>query len=123
MSCENEIFRIDTIMVDGDTIRFEDGTGTIEGAAGFETEAVLAATGDDATMRKRVARILKCKILFVDATTPEQFSKVCDAQIVMTNTHTGKRVRAGKCRFKSLGEIGGGSVELEFNVLSALQWL
>jgi len=123
MACDSEIYRVDTFTVDGQVIGIEDGSATIEGAAGFETEAVLAATGDDATTRKRVPRLIACKILFLNSITPEQFSGMCNVQIVMTNLHTGQRVRAGKCRFKSMGKIGEGAVDLEFNALAPLQWL
>lgn len=121
--CDSEIYRVDTLTVDGDVIPIEDGSATLEGAAGFETEAVLAASGDDATTRKRVARVIKAKILFTVGVTPDKYSGVCNAQLVMTNLHTGQRVRAGKCRFKSMGEIGNGAVDIEFNALQAYQWL
>ncbi len=123
MTCDSELFRVDTMTADGEVIDIEDSTVTIEGAAGFETEAVLGATGNDATTRKRVARVIKGKLFFKLGTTPEKFSKWCNVQVVLSNLHTGQRVRAGKCRFASLGEIGGGSVDFSLNVLQPLQWL
>jgi hypothetical protein len=123
MACDSEIYRVDTLTVDGEVIGIEDGTATIEGAARFETEAVLAPAGDDATTRKRVPCIIKTKILFKGDVEPTKFSNMCNVQIVLANLHTGRRVRAGKCRFQALGEIGAGTVDLSFNVLSSLQWL
>ncbi|MCW5300868.1 hypothetical protein DXT88_22100 [Herbaspirillum lusitanum] len=121
--CDSELFRVDSLTVDGDVLPIEDGSATLQGVADFETEAVLAGTGDDATTRKRVARVIKAKILFGVSVTPDQYTKVCNAQMVCTNLHTGQRVRAGKCRFKSMGEVGNGAVDIEFNVLQPYQWL
>jgi len=123
MACDSELYKIDSIRIDGIDIPFEDGSATIEGAAGFQSEVVASASGPDFTRRTRVARIIRCKLQFGPATTPEQFSGVCGAQIVLTNLHTGRRVRAGKCNFGSMGDIGSGSVDLTFNCLTPLQWL
>ncbi|WP_211452622.1 hypothetical protein [Collimonas antrihumi] len=121
--CNSELFRVDTLTIDGESIAIEDSSATIEGAMGFETEVVPASVGDDGTSRKRVPRVIKAKLLFMGGVTPDKFAQICEAQIVLTNLHTGKRVRAGKCRIKSMGEIGNGSVDIDFNCLSPFQWL
>lgn len=118
-----EQYRVDTMTLDGEGLNLEDGTATIDGAAGFERDPVLAAYGDDSTTRKRVARTIKTKLFTETGFDPQNFSKVRNAQIVMTNLQTGQRVRAGKCAFQSLGTIGEGTVEVTFVVLSNLQFL
>ncbi|VVD68286.1 MULTISPECIES: hypothetical protein [Pandoraea] len=123
MACDSELFRVDSFTVDGEEWAIEDGSATIEGAAGFEREAALAANGPDFTTRKRVARVIKAKLLFTGSRNPDTISQICEAQIVMTNLHTGRRVRAGKCSFMSMGEVGTGAVDIQFAVLTALQWL
>ncbi|CAN2529499.1 MULTISPECIES: hypothetical protein [pseudomallei group] len=114
---------MDSFTVDGEEWAIEDGSATIEGAAGFEREAALAANGPDYTTRKRVPRVIKAKLLFTGSRDPASISAICEAQIVMTNLHTGRRCRAGKCTFKSMGEIGNGPADVEFIALTALQWL
>jgi len=123
MTCDSELFRVDSLTVDGEVLGIEDGSATIEGAAGFETEAALASVGDDATTRKRVPRIVKAKIFFKLGSSVEKFTKMCNVQIVMSNLHTGQRIRAGKCRFGKMGPIGAGPVDIEFNVLQPFQFL
>ncbi|AJY64537.1 hypothetical protein [Burkholderia glumae] len=123
MACDSEIFRVDSLTVDGEEWAIEDGSATVEGAAGFEREATLATNGQDYTTRKRVARVIKTKLLFTGSLEPESISSIREAQIVMTNLRTGRRCRAGKCTFKSMGEVGNGPVSIEFIALTALQWL
>lgn len=36
MACDSELFRVDSFTVDGEEWAIEDGSATIEGAAGFE---------------------------------------------------------------------------------------
>ena len=123
MSCDSELFRVDSFTVDGEEWAIEDGSATIEGAAGFEREGALAANGPDFSTRKRVPRIIKAKLLFTGSKNPDDISAVCGAQIVMTNLHTGRRVRAGKCSFMSMGEVGTGAVDIQFQCLVPFQWL
>lgn len=123
MACESELYRVDSFTADGIEWPIEDGSATIEGAAGFEREAALAANGSDYVTRKRVARVIKTKLLFTGAQDPSAISAICEAQIVLKNLHTGRRCRAGKCSFRSMGEIGNGPVDIEFVALTPLQWL
>lgn len=123
MACDSELFRVDSFTVDGEEWAIEDGSATIEGAAGFEREAALAANGQDYTTRKRVQRVIKTKLLFTGSRDPQSISAICEAQIVMTNLHTGRRCRAGKCTFMSMGEVGNGPVYIQFIALTPFQWL
>ncbi|MCO8324275.1 hypothetical protein ABEG10_07220 [Burkholderia cenocepacia] len=123
MACDSELFRVDSFTVDGEEWPFTDDSATIEGAAGFERDVSPSSNGQDYTTRKRVQRLIKMKLQFTGAKTPDDVSKVCEAQIVMTNLHTGRRVRAGKCSFMSMGEIGTGPVDVQFAVLTPFQWL
>jgi hypothetical protein len=123
MAVTNEMFKVDSFTIDGEELAIVDGTATVSGTAGYENEAVLAATGTDATMRKRVERNIKTNLLFTEAVTPDKYTNIQNAQIVLSNLQTGQRVRFGNCRFKSLGEIGTNTVELNLVALTAPQWL
>jgi hypothetical protein len=123
MPCTDEIFSVDSMTVNGEEQSIESGTATITGAAGFENEAALAASGTDAAIRKRVERNINANILFTEKVTPGKYTAMCNVQVVLTNKHTGQRVRAGNCRFKSLGDIGSKTVELSLIALTEFQWL
>lgn len=123
MAGENQLVHIDVIIVDGQAIAFEDSSGTISGAAGFENDVKMSASGDDFSSRKRVPRGLKAKLQFGPTTDPATFAKMSGVAIAMRDSFTGRKCLAPKCNFKSMGEIGGGTVDIEFNLLSELQWL
>lgn len=116
-------FKIDTIVVAGNAVSFEDSSGMIEGATGFENETVLAASGDDSTLRKRKARVLKAKLSTRQGFDPMVLAGVEDMQIAMRDSNTDRKCLANVCTFKSLGDVGNGACEVQFNLLSALQWL
>lgn len=123
MTCDNALFVVDSITVDGENIPIEQSTARIEGAARYESEVVPSGIGPDFTKRKRVATKIKAKVLFGPGFDPTLLTQACGAQIVLTDTHTGRRCRAGNCNFGSMGEIGDGSVDMTWNVLTPLQWL
>lgn len=123
MECDSALFRIDVISIDGDELPIEDGSATVDGAGGWEFEPSLSATGPDYFNRKRIARTLKCKLQFNGSYDPLALTKICNAQIVMTDTVSGRRLRAGKCVYASMGEIGNGPVEVSFTCLVPFQWL
>jgi hypothetical protein len=123
MATQNLLFHIDTVIVDGAPIAIEDGSGMISGAAGFENDIVPSATGDDFQKRKRVPRLFKTKLQFGPSVDPAKFSSLSEIQITARDSVSKRRVLMPKCSFGSMGEIGGGSVDVTFNVLSALQWL
>ena len=116
-------FKIDTIIIAGNAVAFEDSSGMVEGATGFENETVLAASGDDSTLRKRVARVLKAKLSTRKGFDPQSLSDVADIQIAMRDQFTNRKCVVNVCTFKSLGEVGNGACEVQFNLLSELQWL
>lgn len=117
------LFHIDTISVSGAPLAFEDGTGSLTGAARFENETVPSATGPDYAKRKRVPTTLKCKLQFGPNSDPQSFANVAGAQIAARDSKTGRRALMNNCAFASMGEIGAGSVDITFNVLSGVQWL
>jgi uncharacterized protein YfiM (DUF2279 family) len=119
----NLIFKIDVIMADGVALAFEDGSATVTGAAGFENEAKLSASGPDFSLRKRVARTMKARIQFDATVNPVDFAKMNGVQITMRDSFTGRKVIANGCAFKSMGDIGTGPVDFEFNLLRELQWM
>lgn len=123
MGTENMLFHVDVIVVDGKPLAFEDGTGTLAGAARFSNEVVPSASGDDFDKRKRVPTTFKCKLQFGANVVPADFSKMRGVQITARDSQAGRRVLMNKCSFGELGEIGGGSVDITWNVLSAPQWI
>lgn len=120
---DNILFHIDQIMVDGIPIAFEDGSGTLSGAARFENEVVASASGDDFSKRKRVPTLFKCKIQFGPAVNPADFARQQGIQISARDGQSGRRAFMPNCSFGQMGEIGGGSVDVTFNVLKEIQWL
>lgn len=123
MANESQLFHIDTIVVAGKALAFEDSTGTLTGAARFENTVVTSASGDDFTSRKRVPTTLRCKIQFGNTINPADFAKMSQEQISARDSVSGRRALMPKCSFASMGEIGGGSVDITFNVLAPIQWL
>jgi hypothetical protein len=123
MANDRAIFKIDALIVDGKALGFEDASAMIEGVAGFENQSVLAASGDDATLRKRVARVLKVKVLFVKTVDPQALVKSNGIQIALRDSFSGRKCIANNCVFKSMGSVGNGAVDVEFNLLAPLQWL
>ena len=120
---DNMLFHIDQIVVDGKPIAFEDGTGMLSGAARYENEVVASASGDDFNKRKRVPTLFKCKIQFGPAVNPADYAKNTGVQITARDGQSGRKVILGNCSFGEMGEIGGGSVDVTFNVLAAPQWV
>jgi hypothetical protein len=118
-----QIFKIDVLMADGVALAFEDGSATVTGATGYENESKLSASGPDFSLRKRVARVMKAKIQFIATTNPDDLAKKSDIQITMRDSFTGRKCIADSCVFKSMGEIGAGPVDVEFNLLKPLKWL
>lgn len=123
MAGENNLFHIDTIIVDGQAISFEDSTGVLSGAAGFKNDTKVSASGDDFVYRSRVPRFLKAKLQWSSAHDPRSFSKLNNVQISMRDSFTGRKCMAPKATFGDLGDIGAGTVDVTFNLLSDLQWL
>ena len=123
MAGDNLLFHIDAIIVDGAPLAFEDGSGTITGAARFENTVVPSATGDDFNSRKRVPTLFKCKLQFGKSIDPAAFTSQQEVQITARDQQSGRRALMPKCSFGALGDIGGGSVDITYNVLSAIQWL
>lgn len=123
MGTENMLLHVDVIVADGRPLAFEDGTGILSGAARVKNETVLSASGDDFTKRGRVATMFKMKLQFGQNDVPTNFSKMQGVQITARDSQSGKRVLMPKCTFAELGDIGGGSVDVSFNVLAEPQWL
>lgn len=123
MAGENLLFQIDQIVVDGQALAFESGTGELINAAGFENEGVASATGDDFVKRKRVVRELKLKLQFANTTDPQRMAAQSNVQIAARDTQGGRKALLNRCAFKSMGSIGGGSVELSYLVLTPIQWM
>jgi hypothetical protein len=122
-AADNMLFHIDQIVADGKPIAFEDGSGMLSGAARFENEVVASASGDDFNKRKRVPTFFKCKIQFGPAVNPEDYTKMLGIKLTARDAQSGRRAMMPNCSFGQLGDLGGGSVDVTFNVLAAIQWL
>lgn len=116
-------WQVDVLTVNGDPITVEDSSIRVEGISGFEREAVLAASGDDGEKRKRVARMVKGKVLFGPDVDLDKMAAITGAQLVLKDSESGKRLRCPKCSVAKIGELGDGGVDIEFNVLGTPQWL
>ncbi len=123
MAGENNLLHIDVITVAGVAIAFEDGTGILTGAAGFQNDIVPSGSGDDFVKRKRVPRIFKANLQFGPGVKPEDYSSMSGVAIAARDSQTGRRVLMNKCSFGEMGDIGGGPVAITFNLLSPPQWL
>lgn len=123
MGTENMLLHIDQITVDGAPMAFEDGSGIATGFAGFTNSPVLSASGDDFEKRARVARNFKANIQFGGNQQPADYNKLRGVQITARDSQTGRRILMPKCSFGEMGDIGGGAVNITFNVLAEPQWL
>jgi hypothetical protein len=117
------LFKIDTIVLDGTPLAFEDGSGMLSGAARFENEIVPSASGEDGARRRRVPTTLRARLQFANTTDVDRLAATSDVQITARDSQSGRRALLTKCMFGSMGEIGGGAVDVTFNVLAPIQWL
>jgi hypothetical protein len=120
---DNLLLHIDVVVIDGEPLAFEDGTGIITGAARFENTVVVTASGDDFESRKRVPCLFKCKMQFGAKIDPSKFVAQQGIQITARDQQSGRRALMPKCSFGAMGDLGGGSVDITYNVLAAIQWL
>lgn len=120
---DNLLFHIDQIVVSGKPIAFEDGSGMLSGAARYQNEVVPSASGDDFNKRKRVPTLFKCKIQFGPSVNPDDYAKFQGVQITARDAQSGRRALMPNCSFGDMGELGGGSVDVTFNILAPIQWL
>lgn len=122
-AADSLLFHIDTIVVDGKPIAFEDGTGMLSGAARYENTVVPSASGADYASRKRVPTLFKMKIQFSNTVDVPQLAGTSGVQITGRDSQSGRRALMPNCIFGTMGDLGGGSVDVTFNVLSPIQWL
>lgn len=123
MADDNLLYKIDAVVADGVALPITDGSGKISGAARFENDVALSASGDDYNKRKRVPTLFKAQIQFGPSADPAKFAAMKDIQITARDTQSGRRALMPRCSFGSLGDIGDGPVDVVFNVLSPIQWL
>lgn len=122
-AADSLLFHIDTVVVDGKPIAFEDGSGTLTGAARFENSVVTSASGNDFAMRKRVPTQLRLKLQFSNAVSVPDLANTSGVQITARDRASGRRALMNNCSFGSLGDLGGGAVDITYNVLSPIEWL
>lgn len=123
MSADNGLFTVETILDDGKPVAFEFGSATLSGAAGFEREVVPSADGPDFSRRRRVARQLRLNLQFGNTVDPAALAKKSGVQVALRDKNSNRRALCNNCEFARLGDIGGGPVELVYNILEPIQWL
>jgi len=123
MASDSLLFHVDAVVVDGKPAAFEDGSATLSGAHRFENEVVPSANGQDFARRRRVPTSIRLRLQFNNMVDPDALAKAKDIQITLRDTQSGRRALAQKCVFGSLGEIGGGAVDITYLVLTPIQWL
>ena len=123
MASDSLLFHVDAVVADGKPVAFEDGSATLSGAHRFEDEVVTSAQGQDYARRRRVPTSIRLRMQFNNTVDPDALSEVKDIQITLRDTQSGRRALAQKCVFGSLGEIGGGAVDITYLVLTPIQWL
>jgi hypothetical protein len=118
-----QLFHIETIVIDGKSIAFEEGSATISGAAGYEGQVVPSASGDDYTMRRRIPRLLRMRIQFGTTTDPNKLAQAKNLEIAVRDVASGRKATLKNCAFASMGDVGQGAVDISYNILSPIQWL
>lgn len=114
-SCDDAIYKVDTLTVNGVAIEIEDSSATVSGLAGFENEAVVAAgNGKDGIKRKKVPCIIKAKSLLKRLSQVTDLSTTCQATIVLKDGHTQQRIQFSSAAFGKMGDVGNGSADIEF---------
>jgi hypothetical protein len=118
-NCENSVFHVDDFIVDGIKIKIEESSATVSGLAGYENEVIVTAGNDtDAIKRKKVARIIKAKLVLGDLKQIKDIAMTCSAQVSLRDTHSGQRILFTTASFMKIGDVGGGAVDLEMVGLS-----
>ena len=117
----DSLFHVDTLVVNGKPISIVDGSCEISGLLGYENKAVPASSGADGTMRQRVPRTIKAKILFKPGVTVADLTG--KGQITARDLEGPRRVMANNCVIASLGTLGNGPTDIEWNVLEEYQIL
>jgi hypothetical protein len=118
-NCENSLFHVDELIVDGIKIAIEESSATVSGLAGYENEVVVTAGNDmDALKRKKVARVIKAKLVLKDLKQIKDIAMTCSAQVSLRDTHSGQRILFTTASFMKIGDVGGGAVDLEMAGLS-----
>ncbi|MFP5474673.1 MAG: hypothetical protein ACLGJD_13590 [Gammaproteobacteria bacterium] len=124
MAADKQLFHPDEIAIAGAPIAFEDASAMITGAARFENTVVPSGgNADDFASRRRVPTTVQFKLQFGPNEHPMDYASIVDAPITFRDRVSGRRAFMPRCGFGSLGQIGGGTVDVTFNVLSPIQWL
>lgn len=118
-----QLFKIDAVVADGVAIPIADDSATISGAARFENEVAPSASGDDFNKRRRIPTTITFKLQFGATANPDAFAAMKNIQITARDQASGRRALMPNCTFGRMGDIGGGAVDVTFNVLAAIQWL
>ncbi len=120
---DSNLFQIDSLVVDGVPIAFEDASCTINGIHRYEREVMPSASGNDFSRRRRVPTTLNARLQFNGSVPPEVLARQTEVQITARDSNGGRRVVLPKCEFGSMGAVGAGSVDITYLVLAPAQWL
>lgn len=117
------LFKVTSITVDGVSLPIVDSSVRITGVAGFAATSVPSGQGPDYETFAREGRQIRGQIQFGPAVNPDDIKKIKNARIVCKDEHGPRRCLAPNCSFGSMGEVGGGPVDIAFNALEEYQWL
>lgn len=120
---DTNLFQIDSLVIDGVPIAFEDASCTITGLHRFENEVMPSASGNDFSRRRRVPTTLQARLQFSGETPPEVLARQAKVQITARDSNGGRRVVLPECQFGSMGAVGGGSVDITYLCLAPAQFL
>lgn len=120
---EQSLFNVDSLTVDGQALAIVSSSARISGVMGYASQSVPSATGPDFEQHSRVPRSITAQIQFGRSVNPDDLRKIKGARIVLKDTQGPRRCLAPNCSVASLGDVGGGPVDITFNVLEPYQWL
>lgn len=120
---DQSLFRVDSITVNGQALAIVDSSASITGVAGFSSTPVVSASGPDFESHAREPRTITAQIQFGPKVNPDDLTKIQGARIVLKDTKGPRRCLATNCSFGRMGNVGGGPVDITFNVLEPYQWL
>lgn len=122
--CDNALFHVDSLTIDGVAIAIADASAEVEGLAGYENEAKPSAgNAPTAIQRKKVPCTINAQLQLTKLAQIDTIKNTCNAQIVLRDQHSGQRILFSKASFASMGKVGAGPVDIKFIATSQPQYL
>lgn len=119
-----ELFDELEISVNSEDIQTETGGVTLENPLGWEGSTVAATKGPHNRTGKRVVPKVKAKALYNENLTIAKIRGWTDVQITLGKSWgQSRRKICHNCHVVSMGELGNGAVDIEFEVCGEIQEL